>query len=338
MKANYVRVDAKYEERVRIKHLVINPCLQAAATRFRFEEQELEIKLPVLPPKEKLYSEYAEAEADVWNKDGEIVRVYIYFACVTILDMTFELPPIAARHPAINSSLYSAAETTELDKESDRLWALARRAIDYWLRVVRWKTGLGLIDIDTRPDRASPRGGRLINLDHGGSFYSPRVGRVLICPKVHLLESTTWDAIAATLAAASVPPIYNEYLMSAQRRIESSDLRAATIDLAIAAESAIRQCLNRRQSATASQKQRNEIAQTPVAKLVNRLSENGFPATSELSWLKDIKELIKTRNGIMHRGKDPLVSPSFYRLAAIAVENLIAAVVTEELSSRTASN
>ena len=168
-----VLINAKYEEHVRIKHLSIDPSLQGAKAPFEFENHHVEIALPKLPSedKRKPHDPYVEAEADVWNKDGEILDVYVYVLSVAVLALQFELPVAAARCPHINASLFSNGEAAALDDKSDQLYFLGRRAIDYFLRVVRWKTGLGLIDMDTRPDRATVFGGRLFNLSHGGAFY-----------------------------------------------------------------------------------------------------------------------------------------------------------------------
>jgi hypothetical protein len=66
-----IAIDAKYEERVRVKHLSMEPSLQGAKVQFIFETNRIEIALPTLPPEDKIKrgDPRAEAEADVW-KDG----------------------------------------------------------------------------------------------------------------------------------------------------------------------------------------------------------------------------------------------------------------------------
>ena len=48
-----VLVNAKYEERVRIKHLSMEPSLQGAQAEFEFEKHRIEITLPKLPAEQK---------------------------------------------------------------------------------------------------------------------------------------------------------------------------------------------------------------------------------------------------------------------------------------------
>ncbi len=49
----HVLIDAKYEERVRIKHLSMDPSLQGAKAQFEFEKHQIEIALPTLPSEDK---------------------------------------------------------------------------------------------------------------------------------------------------------------------------------------------------------------------------------------------------------------------------------------------
>ena len=321
MTEKYVQVQARYEESIRIKHLAIEPSLQGATIRFPFGGRDIEIKLPVLPTTDKrdLDHERIEAEADVWDRKGNIIRVYIYTVRVAIVGLKFRLPIAAATHRGVNATLYSDAEIKCLDKESDRLYALGRRAVDYWLRVVRWKTGLGLIDIDVRPSGASARGGSLINAAHGGRFYTPRVGRVVVVPKTHLLDAITWSQIDSAVAAGAPPPIWNEYLTSAERRIKQGDLRAAVIDLAVAAESAI--LLYRETNYPA---RRSEFAKQKISDVFRKWTRCGLPPAEHHAWFANVERLFDVRNGLMHRGDDASADISFCHQAFRAVSNLIA--------------
>jgi hypothetical protein len=327
MEETHVRVKARYEERIRIKHLSMEPALQGATSQFSFHNHPIEIKLPQLPPNGKGGTDYRylEAEADEWKAaTGEILNVHIYTVSLAILALEFDLPIAAADHRHINDSLYSEAERGALDEKSDQLYFLARRAIDYWLRVVRWKTGLGLIDTDTSPDSESLHGGRLFNDSHGGAFYSPRVQRTVVAPERHRLTPANWSEIALALSAGATPPIWNEYQMSAHRRIEHGDLVAATIDLAIAAESVIRRAVDAQLPADTPNWTRNTVARINMSTLIDKWPDYGLPAVSQLQWFSTVKRLIQVRNRIMHRWDDSRIQAEFCRDAARAVDELIA--------------
>jgi len=313
-----VLINAKYEERMRIKHLSMEPSLEGAKVQFEFEAHLIEITLPKFSSSNqaKPGDPYAEAEADVWDKHGQISNIHIYVLSVSVLALQFRLPVVAAKHPHINASLYTTEETRNLDEKSNHLYFLGRRAVDYFLRVVRWKTGLGLIALDAREDRASASGGRLFNLSHGGSFYSPAAGRTIVVPRRHRLTMKKWNDIVVALSAGLHPPIWNEFLMSAERRLDMNDLRAATIDLAIAAESKIRQFPGASRGAR----------KNTISNIFANWTRFGFPATSRFPWFAQVKILFRVRNKLMHSGEDRDLQLVFCREAAAAVENLIVAL------------
>jgi hypothetical protein len=310
-----VLVDAKYEERIRIKHLSMEPSLQGAKVQFDIEHHRIEITLPMLPLEEKGKpgDRYAEAEADVWNNNGEIINVHIYFLSVAVLGLQFDLPVAAAQLPHRNVSLYTSEETAALDKRCSELNSLGRRAIDFFLRVARWKTKFGLMDLDTRPDNATFFGGRLFNESHGGAFAP--LTNVVTLPKRHRLKPSEWKDIEETLAAGMQPPVWNEFLASAQRRIDMNDLRAGTIDLAISAESIIRQFPG------LSMRMRKRAR---ISELLKDWTKLGFPAVSHLPWFAKLGALFKVRNNIMHDGDGQAIQISFCRDSVISVEHLIA--------------
>src|SRR5262245_41256942 len=214
MNSTHIEIDARYGDKIRVRHLAMDPDLQGKSVRFEFEGHKLEIRLPKLAddPERQSHHEYVEAEADAWNKNGDILDVYIYAIPISIHGLKCTIPIAAADHVNINTSLFTDAERLELDKFTDELHFTCHRAVEYFLQLVRWKTGLAIVGVDYRPRDAS-YGGRLYNLAHGGAFYSPRVGRVVKAPRRHRLTQTEWSEISATLVAKTDPPIWNEYMM-----------------------------------------------------------------------------------------------------------------------------
>ncbi len=330
MNHTHVLIDAKYEEHIRIKHLSIDPSLQGAKAQFEFEKHLIEISLPRLPSDDKIKpgDPYAEAEADTWDLKGEIIDIYICFLSVAVLALQFELPLAAAMNPRINASLYTKDEIQVLDERSDQLYFRARRAMDYFIRVVRWKVGFALVALDTRPDNATLRGGRLFNLTGGGAFYSPRVGRFAVMPPRHRLTTQEWNEIGKILSAGTLPPIWTEYLMSAQQRIESGDMAAAILDLAIAAETIIRRSIDALLPSDTPEWTRDAIGRINISTFTDKWTEYGLPEISKAQWFPTIRLLLRRRNALMHRGDNDGIGVKFCRDAVSAVENLINALVS----------
>jgi hypothetical protein len=308
-------VRAVYREKVRVKHLAMEPSLQGGSVSFRFEKHFVRVALPKITEQIKAARlEFAEAEADVWDRDGNIINVHVYAVAITVGRLTFMLPTAAADHKSIDARQFDAPQTKRLDKRSDGLYLLTRRAVDYWLRVVRWKTGLGLIDVDARPENPSLFGGRLYNLAHGGAFYSPRIGRSVAVPRRHRLSPDAWREISKSLVQGERPPIWNEYAMSAQQRIEVGDLKASIVDLAIAAESVVRQF----PKVPSKMRKKKRISE-----LFRDWTQLGFPPVQHLSWFSDVKALVLVRNRIMHQGHDSRLTLQFCKSSASAVQQLI---------------
>jgi hypothetical protein len=328
-----VLINAKYEERVRIKHLSMEPSLQGAKATFDFERHRAEIVLPTLPANTKAQpgNSHVEAEGDGW-KDGKLINISIYYISVGLLDLQFDLPAPAASQRRINMVLFTTDEASELDKRTAKLYIIGRRALEYFLRVARWKTG-SLIAVDTRPDRATLFGGRLFNLSHGDAFYSSPIDRIVVLPKHHRLKVPEWKDIEAALAAGTRPPLWNEYLMSAQQRIENDDLPAAIVDLAIAAESAIRSILGLQLPNDTPKWTRYAVGRINISTLTDRWVEYNLPAISHLPWFSTIRTLFQRRNELMHRGDNERVRALFCKDAASAVQKLITALETVHVSS-----
>jgi hypothetical protein len=168
-------------------------------------------------------------------------------------------------------------------------------------------------------------GGRLYNLAHGGAFYSPRVGRVLSAPRRHRLTQVEWSDISATLVAKTDPPIWNEYMMSAHRRINDGDLRGSIIDLAVVAEIVIRRFVDGRLSSGTVKGVRRVVKRINLSDLIDRRTKFELPGLPDDQWLK-IKDVFDKRNDIMHRGDHQGVELSVCQDSADAVAKLVEAL------------
>jgi hypothetical protein len=305
-----VSITAEYREKLRVKHLAMEPSLNGKIVSFALDNRPIAIELPTFSPDTK-WSEDMEAEADHWDKDRNVLSVYVYAVHVVIKNLSFSIPATAAQHKSINATLFSSAETEALDKESDELYLLARRALDLWIRIARWKTGMALLAIDNRPESASLDGGRLFNLEHGGKFYSPRIPRVAKSPGRTTLTPQTWQAICDALANGDTPPVWNEYFASSRRRVEAGDLREGIIDLTIAAEAAIRQFPR------VSKRNRRK----KLSNIFNDWDQFGFPQAGP--WFSDLKVLVDVRNEIMHSGDQTRIDMNLCGRSLSAVKELI---------------
>jgi hypothetical protein len=198
--------------------------------------------------------------------------------------------------------------------------------LDYWLRVVRWRTGYALIDFATSLHDATLLGGRLINCATGAAFYSPSIGRTVIVPPTRRLTSDEWAAIGSDLTKNAFPPVWHEYLMSGRQRIEAGDLAAAVIDLAVAIEMAVRLQVDSKLPPATPQGVCEAVARMNMTEVFRRWDDLDMPAKNSIPLFADIISLVEVRNAIMHRGGDPRITRDFCLRASAAVEMVIQAV------------
>jgi hypothetical protein len=316
-----VSVKARYEEWFRVTHLGMPPTLAGAEHPFTFENAAVTIKLPETPAEGEVPSEYSKAYISI-RRTNEIIQVEIHAVLVSIDALSIDLPVAAAEYPKINSTLYNADQARELDGRSNP-WHLARRILDYWLRVVRWRTGYALIDLAASLHDATLLGGRLINCTTGNAFYSPRIGRTVVVPPTRRLTFDEWAAIGGDLVKNAFPPVWHEYLMSGRRRIEVGDLTAAVIDLAVAIEVAVRLQVDSKLPPATPRGICEAVARMNMTEVFRRWDDLDMPAKNSIPLFADIISLVDVRNAIMHRGSDPRITRDFCLRASAAVETVI---------------
>jgi hypothetical protein len=320
-----VAISARYEEWLRVSHLAMEPQLASAEHPFIFDNQELRVRLPGLPPDPP----GEDATAAIYSRraaSGEPVSIGIYAIRVVISGLKFSLPAAAASYPGTNTSLYTGEQIRELNLRSDDLWRLCRRAIDYWLRVVRHRTAFALVDLDRYfGDDATWKGGQLVNCESGHRFYVPHVQRTIVAPAMHRLTMQEWTDIGSDLQKGASPPIWHEYLMSARQRIEVGDLKAAVIDLATCSELAMRKYVDTALPTGTPPGVREIVARHNMSRMFSDWENLGLPPMPSVPDFKTLKELSETRNRVAHRGQDPRATDEFCKKASSAVMELIAA-------------
>jgi hypothetical protein len=99
---------------------------------------------------------------------------------LTIEDLQFSIPSAAAALPHQDCSVFTAEQKRDLGHQSDQLHFLAARAMDYWLRVIWWKTGFHQIYRHRGTVSWGFDGGGLINVAKGTEFYTPPISRLVV--------------------------------------------------------------------------------------------------------------------------------------------------------------
>jgi hypothetical protein len=206
---------------------------------FIFDAKRTRVKLPS--------AELAARGIDVplmlvkWEAEGEVPLEYQ----VNVVDLSIELPdPVEIPEemlgtPNIRRDLVSKKRAEELDTLTKGAGDTLKRAFDYWLRVLRWKSQIGSI--------GEPQI-KYAGTDGGGSVLRDRVTQNRLWSPPHEIKITfgravtkaEWDAAQAALSNNKRPPVWFEFLFESRMRMNNEDLVGAVLTLAIAFEVSLR--------------------------------------------------------------------------------------------------
>lgn len=161
-------------------------------------------------------------------------------------------------------------------------------------------------------------GGVLINALAGTPFYTPRINRTISGSIRPIMCAAQWQEIHSALDAGQEPPVWHDYLTSANQRMASGDSIAAILDLAVAAEARIRRFLN--DNPPEKLKNRKALRGLKMSGIIKSWRSYGFPSFPALG---HIEKLFNVRNGIMHSGIHKNADAPFFEVAAGAVTQLL---------------
>jgi len=213
----------------------------------------------------------------------------------------------AARVPkkslgTVKNDLFQKRERKRFDKLVQRADAVAEKALEYWLRLLRWRTGNWMIGQRQVSGLESGWATYLADAASEMRFYSGPVdfsvgGRRPISKRV-------WNSAQESLSAQAEPPVWYQFLFDGEPRLGVDDLHGSVLSLAIACESLLRALFSKHVGAPRDAEFLRLINLVPVMRLLERWRQLGFRSKAwERSMdRKAIKSLFECRNRIMHRG------------------------------------
>lgn len=321
-------IEARYQQTFQMAGLAIEPELAGARHTFQFEGHHVAIVLPPLPANDAppAFSQQnpflLAANVCMWDASSKPLAVAIGSIGLTIEGLQFQIPLAAADHPHINATLFNEEQRQGLDERSDALHFLAARAMAHWLRVVWWKTGFYMINQRSSvAGGGSFDGGGLINTKSGTRFYAPRVSRTIVLPPQPIVRVAQWSEVAEAINGGTEPPVWHDYLASANQRMEAGDRLAGVLDLAVAVEARIRTDLDGKLPSGTAEGFRRAIHRQNLSDVFRHWRAYGLPNFPDL---KILRALFVARNEIMHNGRAEQVDVPFFKTATEAVAKLLA--------------
>jgi hypothetical protein len=116
---------------------------------------------------------------------------------------------------------------------------VALGAFGYWLRVLRWKSGIGHIgEPEVRAAGGSARTPSLQERETGHRFWL--APSIIVAPGRRAVTKSQWQATQDALTRMQPPPVWIDFLFDGEHRINNRDFTGAVLSLAIALEAIVR--------------------------------------------------------------------------------------------------
>jgi len=236
-----VSIEANLWRRFYLDRLSIEPALVAAKHEFSFEGKHVTIALPALDPKAVRGQEKIACHRWHGVAGQEMVPTQYEVYCVDMrvdLGEQIQVPEEALKPPPIHPELFDQSERTQLKKLTDDHVTLSTGAFTYWLKVLRWKSGIGHIGEPrvSYPDRAG--GAALQDTASGNRFWLQSY--VIVAEPAPAVTSDQWKAAQAALTERKTPPIPFDFLFDGEQRLNNGDLIGSVLSMAVALEATIR--------------------------------------------------------------------------------------------------
>jgi hypothetical protein len=299
----YVDVPVNVFLRFSLERFCITPDLISAKHEFVFEGRPVTLSLPGLD-KDTVPPEQRRIECHKWKSVGNIPLEYN----VNSLDIEMELgdtirvpEPVRHLHPN-QFELFKPHEQKNLDQTVAEAGTIVRRAFEYWLRMLRWKSGIGYIGEPSIRYAGAHEGGAVLRdrLSGHRMWLQPHVIRAVGSRPV---TTSQWDATQVALTACKLPPVWFEFLFDSEMRINNNDLVGAVLSLAIALEVNVRTIFSHDLRTADIEPVMLEIFdQTNLRALLNRIKkmrrwDKEWEKATDLS---EINSLMNYRDRVMH--------------------------------------
>jgi hypothetical protein len=186
-----------------------------------------------------------------------------------LVELKKQLRIPAAALGKVDTRLFSPRDRRRLNRLSKEAEEIASRALDAWIRVLRWKSlnhAIGQVEWE---GRESGWGTYLLDSASEERFYA--ASQVIVVfgggPPLSL---RTWRKVSEALNRGDVPPPWFDFLFDGEHAVLAGDLQGGVVRLAVAVESMFRSLFAQRAARPAN---------TEVVRLLNYLS------LSHRSWI-----------------------------------------------------
>jgi hypothetical protein len=308
MRKQKKRVAVGVWKRFETYHFGIAPSLAGASHKFQYRGLEVEVRLPRKPKQRDWRNEESPITcSEYMERNSRRVPLIYSVHCVDTYLATRKIRRI--REDAIGAvkvSLFTKRERERLDRMAYDCSQILEEAFQYWVDVLRWKSGIPTLCHYAYNRQRSAWGTYLIDGDDRKRFYAPpHVIRVVTTTPV---SRRAWSATQRAIARNAIVPLWHTSLAEASQRLQLGDTRGFVIELAIASETVVRRLMLRFLSSPTNSAVQSMVNHVQISRILDDWYRLGF---NSANWhrLKAEKALVRRvmelRNAIMHRGDSP---------------------------------
>lgn len=298
--------------------------LAGAAHSFTFNKHRVEVRLPKAPKR-------PPGSTSHWGNDD----IYCYtWRAATMKPISYSVSSVEvlvhskkklsvakAAIGTVQTDMHSASRRKLFDTTVAELQILAASALEYWLRVLRWKLDLPALGQLSRSSRETGWSPYLLN-EAGKRFWSGK--RTIVVSIGKPISKPQWKRLQGELSRERDAPVFVDFFHDGTHRLETGDLAGAVLALAISCETAIRSAFLHHFAPNATSEQAKLLNQVSISRFLDRLHKLGLPQR----WSKKIdraalKRLFEQRNALAHRGGSPSLATAEYKEMCRAARQLV---------------
>ncbi len=286
----------------------IVPSLAGASHRFKYLGLEVEICLPKKPKQRDWRNDESPLTCSAYKiRNGRKLPLSYRVHHVDTYLVTGNARKISEDAIGnVNLSLFSKKERQRLDHLSHNYSQILDEAFQYWIDVLRWKSGIPTLCHFVFNRQRTAWGTYLVDANDKRRFYAPPLAiKIEVGTPV---PRRAWSATQHAIAISSVAPLWHTSIAEASHRFRLGDARGFIIELAIASETIVRQLMLRFLRAPVNPAVQSMVNFVQISRILDDWHRLGFDSAA---WYRlkaekaAVKRVMELRNAIMHRGEIP---------------------------------
>lgn len=302
------QVDVAVWTRYEAYDLNVAPSLAGAAHHFLMQGRPVTFQLPKRPHQRDWRRDDAPISCDSWFGDragsGRIRPAYFRIREIECLLDTGKKRLVPERAiGVVRAEYFSSIERKRLFRLTDTYSDIMNNAFLYWLDVLRWKSGISTIGqywVNRQPNLS---GHYLVDASTGKRFFKDMMVINVMLERV--VSRRHWTEAQKVLDLGQSVPLWHICIAEAGQQLQLGDQRRFILDLAIASETAMRHLTSKFIKEPINFEFQEIVNSVPSGRIFDKLGKLGF---NSLRWknlkgeINNVREVMKYRNNIMHRG------------------------------------